>query len=82
MTRDQARDPWVIDRIRAQAPCKFKTSKGVGLGDTLETIRVKYTLGGDDGPSDTVMLGDAYGGLIFNLKKGKVVSIFLGAAAE
>lgn len=82
MGREKAGSPWQIERLLAYAPCKFKTARGVGIGDTLERVRVAYTLGGEDGPTEQVMLGDAYGGLLFNLKKGKVVEIFIGAAAE
>ena len=31
---------------------------------------------------ETVVVGSIYGGVVFTMKNGKVVSIFIGAAAE
>ena len=73
-----------IAHIYASAPCAFATRKGIKIGDAESTARKAYTEHVDRESSDpgTLVVGSVYGGIIFNFTKGKVSSIFFGAAAE
>lgn len=83
VSREKPQDAWRVERLVAHSPCKLRTSKGVGLGDTLDRIRVAYTLAGEDKPSDSVVLGDGTGiVLVFKLAKGRIGEIYLGPGPE
>jgi hypothetical protein len=73
-----------IAHIYASAPCTFATRKGIKIGDAESAARKAYTEHVDRESSDpgTLVVGSVYGGIIFNFTKGKVSSIFFGAAAE
>jgi hypothetical protein len=74
-----------IANITANAPCAFATKKGIKIGDAESAARKAYTEHVDrEASSDpgTLVVGSVYGGIIFNFTKGKVSSIFFGAAGE
>jgi hypothetical protein len=73
-----------VASITATPVCPFRTARGVAIGSSLADVRSRYEPFIDNAQSsDTVVLaGSLYGGLIFELEKGKVKKMFLGAAAE
>jgi len=73
-----------ISSITILSSCTLKTSKGIGPGATFEETKKAYLglINPDESDDSTLVAGSVYGGLIFDLKKGKVNRIFLGAAAE
>lgn len=75
----------LLSSITATAPCKLATSRGITLGSTEAAVRKAYADVQDKEqsvPGETFVAGSIYGGAIFSLKDGKVVRIFIGAAAE
>ena len=74
-----------IANITASAPCTFATKKGIKIGDAESAARKAYAEHVDretSGDPGVLVVGSIYGGIIFNFTKGKVSSIFFGAAAE
>lgn len=73
-----------IDRITINAPCSFKTNEGVGIGSSKADVEKAYKNQIDPSieSSEVILAGTIYGGLTFDIKDGKVASIFLGAGAE
>jgi hypothetical protein len=74
-----------ILNITAVAPCEFATSRGIRIGSTEAAVAKAYrdvqnkeesTVG------ELFVAGSVYGGVLFHLEAGKVVQIFIGAAAE
>jgi hypothetical protein len=71
--------------ITATAPCKLATKKGIKIGSSIAEVTKAYQDVQDKEQSDagkTFVAGSIYGGVIFTFKDGKVVQIFVGAAAE
>lgn len=71
--------------ITATEKCTLATSKQIKIGSTEEEVRKAYAKleNKEEGkPGETLVAGSIYGGVIFTFKKGKVVEIFIGAAAE
>ena len=70
--------------VQLTSPSKLKTSKGIGLGSDKKAILKAYAslIEAPDQDPETIIVGSAYGGIVFNLKKDKVTSIFIGAVAE
>jgi hypothetical protein len=69
----------------ATAPCAFATKRGIRVGSAESATRKAYATHVDrETPAErgTFVAGSTYGGIIFNFAKGKVESIFFGAAAE
>jgi hypothetical protein len=66
------------------APCTFATKKGMKIGSSYDEVKKAYADNIDPEGSDKIKItaGSPYGGLLFFFKGGKVVRIFLGAAAE
>lgn len=62
----------------------LKTSRNMGIGSTAAQIREAYgaLINSEESKDSVLVVGSIYGGLIFNLRDGKAVQIFLGAAAE
>jgi len=76
----------VVYSIKLDKPCTMKTSRSIGIGSTKEEVLNAYReeIDPEENNSDSQALvaGSVYGGLIFTLENDKVVSIFIGAAAE
>lgn len=70
--------------ITARAPSSLKTMAGIGVGNTNDEVREAYKkeINLEESGDDQIIIGSMYGGIIFTLKDKKVVSVFLGAAAE
>lgn len=74
-----------IESISLKSPSPMTTSLGISIGSTEQDVMQSYrsTWNADESiASKSFVAGSIYGGLIFELKNGKVSSIFLGAAAE
>lgn len=74
-----------VSSITAAAPCKLATARGIKIGSTESEVRKAYQNVEDKEQSiagETFVAGSIYGGVIFTIKQGKVVQIFIGAAAE
>ena len=75
----------VIESITVTAPSQLATSRGIRIGSTEEEVAQAYGQFRDPEESRTgtfFVAGSIYGGLLFTLLNGKVVKIFLGAAAD
>ena len=83
MGRASKKEPQKIESILAVAPCPYVTDKLVGIGDTAQAVKQAYSasLSAESTP-EILVIGSIYGGTMFSIKKGKVVQIFFGAAAE
>lgn len=71
--------------ITATAPCKLATKKGIKIGSSIAEVTKAYQDVQDKEqsvPRKSFVAGSIYGGVIFSFKDGKVVQIFVGAAAE
>jgi len=84
LSREGARKPWLLERFRVESPSVWKTPQGIGLGAGEEQIRTTYhsLIDSESTSPQQVVVGTVYDGVIFQLNKGKVSSIFVGAAAE
>lgn len=74
-----------IAGITASAPCALTTKAGIKIGSPAAEVTKAYKkhLDKENPPTATsIVAGSIYGGVIFTLEKGKVTTIFLGAAAE
>ncbi len=80
-----------VSSMTFSAPCKFTTSRGVGLGMTRPEVEKIYAefigKGRDEGEPDPssetqLVIGSIYGGTFYEFDGGKVVQIFVGAGAE
>jgi len=71
--------------VWGETGCKLATRRGIKIGDTVAAVRKAYGDVEDKsrGQSrDSFVAGSLYGGVIFDLKDGKVTQIFIGASAE
>lgn len=71
--------------ITAESPCQLITSRGIRIGSTEAAVAKAYrdVQNKEEGePGKLFVAGSIYGGVMFHLKAGKVVQIFIGAAAE
>lgn len=86
MSSDKRGTPKTVASIRLTAPATLQTAKGIGIGSPEQAVIKAYQAYRDrDGWSvagESFVAGSVYDGLIFDIKNGKVVGIFLGAAAE
>jgi hypothetical protein len=73
-----------IESITLMAPGKLKTRYGVGIGSTeKEVMEIYKNYKNKVHSSENIFVaGSIYGGVIFTFEEGKVVNIFIGAAAE
>ena len=71
--------------LSAESPCKLATSRGIKIGSTEAEVTKAYRDVRNAEQSiagQTFVAGSIYGGAIFTIKAGKIVQIFIGAAAE
>ncbi len=74
-----------IANIKASAPCTLATKAGIKIGSAAAAVAKAYAqhLDKENPPTaKQLVVGSIYGGIIFDFEKGKVASIFMGAAAE
>jgi len=76
--------PRKVGCIRITAPSTFKTSRNIGIGSKLADLKKAYAkeANAEDSGDDHFVAGSLYGGVIFDIKDGRVSTIFVGAAAE
>ncbi len=71
--------------VAISAPSEKKTSRGIGIGSAQQEVLKAYAAEINREESalpETIVAGSIYGGVVFTMKNGNVVSIFIGAAAE
>jgi hypothetical protein len=74
-----------IASIRLTRPSKLETDRGIRIGDSYDEVVRAYGRHQDQEnsvPFKRLVAGSIYGGLVFSFQNGRVVEIFLGAAAE
>lgn len=77
--------PKAILRIVADMKCEMATGKGIKIGSTVGEVKKAYGKFRNKEYSEanvTYVVGSIYGGMILDLKDGKVTRIFIGAQAE
>ncbi|MBX3166905.1 MAG: hypothetical protein KF760_05820 [Candidatus Eremiobacteraeota bacterium] len=84
LSREKKARVWRVERFVVTAPCAWKTPQGIGVGSTDQEVRKVYgqLLDAESQAAGQLVVGTIYDGVIFHIKKGKVESIFVGAAAE
>lgn len=85
MASESKGGPKTVASITATSPCKLATARGIRIGSSEAEVSKAYRDVRDSEQSvagETFVAGSIYGGAIFTLKEGKVVEIFIGAAAE
>lgn len=71
--------------LTATIPCDLATARGIKIGSSEADVRKAYGKIEDKESSvagENFVAGSIYDGVMFTFKKGKVVQIFIGAAAE
>ena len=75
-----------VGYVAVTAPCKYKTTKGIGIGSPVDVVRRKYGAYEDTvnaGRSAVCLVaGSLYGGVLFEFVGGRCSEIKLGAFAE
>jgi len=73
-----------VDRVWIDGKSTLATARGIRLGATRAKVVKAYDkdVNEEESSPDRAVVGSIYGGLIFTLKNGRVVQIFLGAGAE
>jgi hypothetical protein len=74
-----------IGSIAVTKPSRLSTKQGIRIGSSEKEVMKAYKLHWNREDSKAFgkfVAGSVFGGLIFDIKNGKVSSIFLGAAAE
>ncbi len=73
-----------VATIECKATCALRTSRNIGVGSTVIDVRRAYGKDEDKESSNAerFVAGSIYGGVLFDIRQGKVTSIFIGAAAE
>lgn len=85
MVADTADGEQAIASARCGLSCKLATQREIGIGATYEEVAEAYSDVQDEEGSEApfnFVAGSLYGGLVFSFEEGKVIQIFLGAAAE
>ena len=85
MVAENNKDKPKVAAIKISSPSKFKTDRSIKIGDSYDkVVRVygRYKDKEHSVPFKRFVAGSVYGGLIFSFQNGRVVEIFLGAAAE
>lgn len=73
-----------VSAITASAPSTLTTAEGIGIGSDESDVLTAYETLIDTEMSGegSFVVGSIYGGMILEIASGKVLSIFIGAAAE
>lgn len=73
-----------IASFSASAGSKLATAKGIAVGSPVSAVRKAYGAfeNKEESKPATFVAGSIYGGILFDIKGGKVSRIFFGAAAE
>jgi hypothetical protein len=73
-----------IYSISISKPSNFKTSRGIGVGSAKEQVLKLYKNEIDPKAENdsSIVAGTVFGGIIFEIEKNHVKSIFIGAASE
>lgn len=84
MAAEKAKGKQEVFSIAVEAPGTVETSFGIKIGSSVAEVKAAYgkAINEEESTKDSVVVGSVYGGVIFGIERGKVVSIFLGAAAE
>jgi hypothetical protein len=85
MTSEKKGGAKTILSITAESPCQLATSRGIQIGSTEAKVAKAYrdVQNKEEGePGKLFVAGSVYGGVMFHLAGGKVIQIFIGAAAE
>lgn len=84
MARERDSVTMEVFSISITSPCRFKTKKNIGIGNTYDEVKTAYAQEIDTTASDenVVTVGSLYGGIIIEFENKKVTKIFVGAAAE
>jgi len=85
MYSEKETGPWKLGTIAAKAPCRLATAKGIRIGSFETDVAKAYAKehsADDSVAGECFVAGSIYGGVIFDLKEGVVIRIFMGAAAE
>ena len=85
MNSESRGGPKTVEKITVASPSKLETSRGIHIGSAESQVAKAYGRYRDTEVSvagRTFVAGSPYDGMIFTFKNGKVVEIFLGAAAE
>ncbi len=74
-----------VESITIVAPSRLPTAAGIRIGSTeaevIKAYRRHYNKE-ESTPGAHVVAGSIYGGMTFDIKRGKVCQIYIGAAAE
>ena len=73
-----------VNMIKINAPCRFKTLKGIGINSDFHSVKFAYAqyIDNKEINENQIVAGSVYGGVIFTFENQKVKSIFIGASAE
>jgi hypothetical protein len=85
MVSEKSGAPKHVESITLIAPGSLATSRGIRIGSTEQAVKKAYRAEWnreESRQSGSFVAGSIYGGLLFDFQNGKVVQIFLGAAAE
>jgi hypothetical protein len=84
MAEDPESGAYIVYSIKAMAPCTMKTSRGIAVGDTKDSVLAAYAEEYNTGESDEygLVFGSVYGGMLVTIDDGRILEIFIGAAAE
>jgi len=84
MSSEEINATKVVESITLFSPSTLTTKYGVGIGSTeKEVINIYKDHWNEAHSSESIFVaGSIYGGVIFTFEEGKVINIFLGAAAE
>jgi hypothetical protein len=84
MSSAKLKGPYRVTSIQTSVPNELTTSRGATIGTPASELPALYLRNVDEGTNDDpnqYLVGSVYGGLLFTLKDGRLISIFLGAMA-
>lgn len=76
--------PKHINQITIDSTSSFCSSRNICIGSSREQVQNAYqkAIANNSKENSSIVAGTVYGGIIFDIKDGKVVKIFIGATAE